>query len=700
MTFKQSIGNQNWDQVHNSNDAAESFTMFHKKITEVYNDSFPTKIFKIGYKTRNPWLTPAFKLSIKRKNALFIKSKKHPTPENISIYKLYRNKLNSALRHAEKIHYNKRLQSKTNDMKHTWSVSKEIINRKKSNSYPESIIIDGIKVNNTRDIADKFNKYFVNIGQKLKDDIPNTRGSPLTYLGDRIDHTIFLKPVVEEEVNKIIKSFKTSAAGWDMLKCNIVQPISESILGPLTHVLNLSLTQGIFPHELKIAKIIPLYKAGDKYIVSNYRPISILPFFSKIYERVMYDRMLHFIEQKSILCPCQFGFRKQHSTCHAISYLVHKISQGFNDHNYTLGIFLDFSKAFDTVDHTILLQKLEHYGIRGLALNWLTSYLTDRKQCVSINSESSPYENIICGVPQGSILGPLLFLLYINDIMHVSERAYLVLFADDSNLFINGDNLENMILTMNDELEKVLHWLHLNRLSLNIDKSQYMIFSLNKPKIKSVVKINNINVKRVHEAKFLGILIDPKLSWKNHVCHVKRRISKNTGLLNRARRVLDTKSLVSLYNSFIYPYLTYCLEIWGNTFSSVINPLVRAQKKVIRLIASVPRYEHTKPLFQQLDILPLPQLIEFRMIMFLYKYENNKVPCVINNIFTRNREVHTYNTRNANNFIIPPIKVECFRRSFTYNAIITYNKFINHLNFSVYICKFKKLAKILIRSTS
>ena len=680
--FLDKLHSVDWGPVLCCTDPAHAYTTFHGEFIRVYNSSFPMKVCKSKYKNKKTWLTVAIKNSIKTKNKLYFLSKKYPNHENIEKYKYYRNKLNSLIRSCERKHYESLFHDHQTNLRKKWTLIKEIINKKKTSSFPSTIKINNKKINDESIIADCFNKYFVNIGPQLASSIKSNKDSPLQYMNDSNPNTMFLHPVTHDEVKSIINNMNSSSPGWDRISGKIIKATYQAFISPLTHVLNLSLSCGTFPDELKIAKVLPLFKSGDVFICPNYRPISILPFFSKIFEKVIYKRLLSFIKNNDILYYLQFGFREGRSTGMALVNLVDKIVNSLDKEESALTIFLDFSKAFDTVDHSILFSKLEHYGIRGLALSLIKSYLTNRFQYVEVNGCESSKLPITCGVPQGSILGPLLFLLYVNDIANVSNIFMTTIFADDTNLFYSGTNIKDMIQTANTEMEKVVVWLQCNKLSLNINKSNYMLFTNKHILMDMNVRIENQYIERVKSTKFLGIMIDDRLSWKDHIMIIKKKISRGIGIINKAKKVLNSNCLMDLYYSFIYPYLCYGIEVWGNACNIHLLPLLKLQKKIVRMITNSKYLAPSNPLFERLHILKVAKIYVVQTQMYMHKFLLNKLPSLFNHMFTRNSAIHSYITRQIDHFHLPRCRTDIFKRSFRYMCVKLYNNLESKVDYS------------------
>ena len=289
--------------------------------------------------------------------------------------------------------------------------------------------------------------------------------------------------------------------------------------------------------------------------------------------------------------------------------------------------------AFDTIDHTILMRKLERYGIRGIAHTWLGNYLYNREQYVHIQNDKSDLMKVTCGVPQGSVLGPKLFLLYINEICNVSKLLKYVLFADDTNLFCSGGDLRQLLDTVEKELKILKRWFDINKLSLNLKKTKFIIFGYKKIKHEIKIMIDHVEIERVYENKFLGVIIDHKLCWKPHLKQVKRKVSMSTAILYKTKDVFNTKSLHMLYCSLILPYITYCVEIWGNTYKTVTNPIFILQKRAIRIINRAEYLEPTNTLFINSNALKFRDLVEFKTMQIMYKVKNRIVPDCIQKLF-------------------------------------------------------------------
>lgn len=548
------LSEQDWGTVYNEENVDNAYNNFIQTFIKLYNKYCPL----INCKNRKryehcPWLTKGLQNACKKKNNLYAKFIKLKTKESEIKYKTYKNKLTDIIRNSKKHYYKNILEENKNNPRKVWGVLNTITNKgTNKKEYPEYFIDENRENYNMQEIVSRFNEFFVKVGPELAAKIPDTGSITGTFQIDRCTNTMFLTPVDETEVINIVGTFKNkSSTDCYGLNMALVKKIILSISKPLTYLSNLSFSKGSVPKHMKTAKISPIYKCGDRHVFTNYRPVSLLPQFSKILERLFDSRLETFMDKHSLLNENQYGFRKRRSTTMAVLDAVEEISLALDRKQYAVGVFVDLKKAFDTLDHTILLRKLEMYGIRGIALKWLESYLTDRQQFVKMGNQASGVLNITCGVPQGSILGPKLFNLYINDIFNVSKIVKMILFADDTNIFYSNDDYNELIANLNSELNKLKHWMNANKLSLNMSKTKIMSFGNKNTALDFPVRIDNSNIERVSEIKFLGITIDEKLSWKPHIRHTQSKVSKSISIINRVKFSLEYNALFTLYNALV-----------------------------------------------------------------------------------------------------------------------------------------------------
>ena len=470
-------------------------------------------------------------------------------------FKTFERIVKENIKEAKRDYYFKTFTAHKNDLKKTWRTIDDTLNKKSNKSkFPSKFLVNNRTVTDHKKIADEFNIFFSNIGSTLSASIKldDSTIAFTDYLDNPTEHRFSFSEITENETLTIIYNLKSkNSSGNDDISNRLLKSIKCEISKPLTIIINQSLETGIFPDALKVAKVKPLFKKGDNCCLNNYRPISLLPTISKIFERVMYTQLYYYFNVNNLLSEQQYGFRSQHTTELASVKLVDfilKEMDNIRDIKIPASIFLDLSKAFDTLNFDILLRKLQHYGIDGKSLNLIKSYLTNRFQYVQFENSDSSLLEVKTGIPQGSILGPLFFSILINDLVNCSTKFQFLMYADNTTIYFNLNDfpLINREIEINSELEKVNTWLKLNKLAINVDKSKCMFFQKRRSITPLKFLMNNRAIDVVHNFNYLGIILDANMSWKSHIAMVSNELSRINGILHRLKYLYPQNILITL----------------------------------------------------------------------------------------------------------------------------------------------------------
>ncbi len=592
--------------------------------------------------------------------------KRDPTNETVkAAYKRVRNKVKNEIQKSKRKHQKSYFEEHSNNIKKTWEGIRKIVNVKKTTDFCISQLnVGGKVVDDPVSVANNFNNFFASVGPNTEKSVPKVPHiSPSFYLKNRTQLDFIIAHISEQEILDIIAVLPIKSTGPASIPIRLLKLVADLIVVPLCRIINISFSTGIFPDVLKVAKVVVLHKGGSTQDVNNFRPISLLSIFDKIIEKLMHVRLYDFLEDHNVLFGNQFGFRKKHSTPHSLIDITEQIKETIDGGRFGCGIFIDLKKAFDTVNHQILLTKLEHYGVRGSLLKWFESYLTNRKQYVFLNGVSSDTLHMTCGVPQGSVLGPLLFLLYINDLPNISNRLKFFLFADDTNIYFESNDLKTLEKIVNQELGSLSRWLNVNRLALNVSKTNFVIFRSKRKALNHNVTLilNRKAIAQRDHVKYLGVLVDQHLTWKHQVSVVAKKISRGVGILAKLRNSVNFDILVNIYYCLVYSHLFYGVQAWGSACRTETEKLLILQKRAVRILTGNQYYQiygepavplpSSDPLFSRLGFLKFDDIFGFSIATFVYSTLCGLSPGVFSDWFTYTCDTHRYATTSSVNII-------------------------------------------------
>ena len=544
--------------------------------------------------------------------------------------------------------------------------------------------------------AESFRNYFSAVAPNLDRNIPTPTNSSFTdYLPPPPSCTFSVDTCHPPEVRKIILSFQNKGCPIKEVPIFIYKSIVEPLSLVLSKFFNLSVSLGVFPSCLKNARVVPVFKSGDNTLVQNYRPICVVNFFTKIFEKLMCVRLNRYLISNKLLCDQQLGFRTNLSTTDALAEFTDLIYSSLDKNEKFIAIYLDFSKAFDTVNFDILLTKLRHIGIIGSTNEWFKSFLGNRMYSVSIDGcLSSSYVSRL-GVPQGAVLAPSLFIIYVNDMFRACPNLDVIHYADDTTAFVRGKNLIELQRVINLNLEYIDTWLMCNRLTLNIQKSSYMIFGRNSESLN--ISIRNISLNSVETIKFLGVIFDKHLNFKLHYEKVLSSLSRVSGITYRSRYILPKNVLKTLYLSLGWSHLSYGIVIWGGSSQTYKNRIIAMQNRIMKNIYG----NCLSRTYKMNGLLMFTDAFNYFSSLKLYKEINNStVPYFSDRLMDLNPS-HSHFTRFSSNLnFVPPrfAKARC-HSAFIYLATNFWNTLPTEVKLSQNLPRFKRNVKSFILSS-
>ena len=674
--FIELMEGENWQRIYETD--ADWYFNFISTITDKFERCFPLVNVSRRRLKDKPWVTKGIKNSIKKSHRLYRSSIGNSSQEHITKYKMYKIVLRKCLKFAEESYYHQLFDDTKQSTYNLWKCLGPVINPAKTRKQTSinKIFHQDKYITDTHDIANIMNTYFCEVGKKLQENMPKSGYAYRQYLPDRIESTFYLTPTTTNEILVEIRKLNPrKSCGPDNIGGKIVKLCPDIFAENLSIIYNKSIEVGQYPTLMKIAKVIALFKKRKRFHASNYPPISLLSIFNKIFEKVLCKRLVTFLEKHKIMFEYQYGFRKLYSTSLALIEFTDNIIKYLDEGYYCISVFVDLTKAFDTVDHTILLEKLDQYGIRGHANNFFKSYLSERQQYTVVNGISSSMKKVTCGVPQGSVLGPLFFSLYINDMYRAVGPENIRLFADDTALFMSHSDLHTLVETIKLKVNELCKWCRYNKLIINAEKTNFVLFhTINKPIPNDFTEIKTeyMDIQRVDTFQYLGVTLDETLNWNEHVDKLCKSLLKYFGIFNQIKHKVTTKIARQIYHAFIYSRIKFGIEVYGNCSETNLNRIQTIQNQLLKLILKLDRRTPTNTLHKNMRIVKVSHIAHSSVLGFVNDVRIGRCPEIFLDYYTLKR--NAYDLRTKGQLKVPQTRLVLGDKSVKIKGALLWNR--------------------------
>ena len=675
--FINDLSKEAWEDINFLTDPNEMWDVWKDKFMNCLDKHAPQREKRIGNR-RSPWINNELLRKMNKRDFLKKKAEKSGDQTIWEEFKCQRNLVNNSVKAAKREYFSRNIENSKADLRKTWKLINELSSRQQKTTDIQEVKKGGQSITSASEIAEVFNTHFTNIGERLASEIPKVDKEPESFINPT-DKTFSFRKIQEKEVFELINKLdKTKATGLDKIPCKILKLAANVVVPSLTLIFNQSIISGVFPREWQSARVTPIIKKGIKTDPENYRPISVLPVVAKIFEKLVFNQFYEYLNNNSLLTSCQSGFRSLHSTLTALLEATDNWSVNIDNGFLNGVIFIDLKKAFDTIDHDIVLRKLRCYGADETALKWFNSYLSNRYQRCQVNGELSGISPVNCGVPQGSIIGPLLFLLYINDLPNCLARACPRMYADDTNITVSANNAADLKTMLNDELSNLNLWLRANKLSLNITKTEYMIIG-SRQRLRATTEnqiievcIEGKKITRVAESKSLGVYIDETLSWKKHMKELSKKIASGIGALKRLMPFIFKDTAVIIYKALIEPHFDYCSSVWYGISDTLSQKLQKLQNRAARVITKSTYDTSAKPLLNSLNWDDLATRRKKQLLISVFKSIHGLFPSYLQDMFVFRDS--SYNLRNLENkLLLPKPRTNYLKSRISYSGAALWN---------------------------